>query len=118
MEQKPRNLLDEVSPEDLEKVKAHKASTAGSMPVDIEWLISAEWLKLAGWEGYVAYKRDEITLAEMLTLIEANRRLEYRKMFENSQASFIGAVSAQSRKPSSTFKSLTKIIIKHTKADD
>lgn len=54
----------------------------------------------------------------MLTLIEANRRLEYRKMFENSQASFIGAVSAQSRKPSSTFKSLTKIIIKHTKADD
>lgn len=118
MEQKPRNLLDEVSPEDLEKVKAHKASTAGSMPVDTEWMIATEWLKLAGWQGYLAYKNDEITLAEMLTLIEANRRLEYRKMFDASQTSFIGSISSQSKKPANTFKALTKAIIKRTKADE
>lgn len=113
-----RNLLDEVSAEDLAKVEAHKASTEGAMPVDLEWMIVAEWLRLAGWDGYMAFKQDEITLAEVLTIIEANRKIEARKTFEDMQSSFVGAISAQTKKPTSTFKSLTKNIIKQTKVDN
>lgn len=121
MDKKPkqiRNLLDELGSEDLAKIKAHRVETEGAMPVDTEWLIMAEWLRLAGWEGYMAVKNDEISLAEVLTLIEANRKLEARRIFEDMQASFVGAVSAQTKKPTSTFKSLTKNIIKQTKVDD
>lgn len=113
-----RNLLDEVSAEDLEKVRAHKASTKGSYPVDVEWLLLAEFAKAYGWEAYRAARNDEIQLEEMLTLIEANRKLEARMAFQDMQSAFVGAVSAQTKKPVNTFRALTQQIIKQTKVDD
>lgn len=112
-----RNLLDDISAEDLAKIEAHQAETKGAMPVDVEWLLLAEFAKAYGWEAYMAAKNDEISAAEMLTLIEANRRLESRRMFEDAQTAFVGAVSAQTKKPTNTFKNLTKDIIKRTKVD-
>lgn len=112
-----RNLLDEISPEDLAKVRAHKASTKGAYPVDMEWMLLAEFAKAYGWEAYMAAKNDEITAAEMLTLVEANRKLEARHTFLDMQSSFVGAVSAQNKKPTNIFKRLTKDIIKQTKVD-
>lgn len=113
-----RNLLDEISPEDLAKVRAHKASTKGAYKVDMEWLLLAEFGKAYGWNAYLAAKNDEISLAEMLTLIEANRKLEARQTFLNMQSSFVGSVSASQKKPSSVFQRLTKNIIKQTKVND
>lgn len=113
-----RNLLDEVSPEDLAKLRAHKASTEGAFPVDMEWLIAAEWLRISGWGGYMAFREDKINLDEVLTLIEATRKLDARKTFEDMQSAFVGAVSAQTKKPVATFRSLTKDIIKKTRVKD
>lgn len=110
--------LDNISPEDLEKVREHQAKTKGAYPVDDEWLLIAEFCKAyGGWEAYLAVKGDLISTEEMMTLIEANRKLEYSQMFRDAQASFIGAGSAQTKKPSATFKSLVKDIIRLTKAD-
>lgn len=113
-----RNLLDEVSPEDLAKLRAHQASTKGAMQVDMEWMLLAEFAKAYGWEAYKAARNDDISLVEMLTLIEANRKLEARRTFLDMQSSFVGAVSAQQKKPTSIFKRLTKDIIKQTKVDN
>lgn len=127
MQEKPvTNLLDKASLEDLKKIKAHQASTKGAYPVDSEWLLLAEFAKAYGWQAYQDAKndtRDEdgnliVTREEFLTLIEANRKLEARQMFQDAQTSFVGAVSAQTRKPTSTFKKLVRDIIKLTKADE
>lgn len=116
--QAPKNLLDALSTEDIEKIKAHQSSTDGAMPVDIGWMLLGEFGLAYGWDAYVAAKNDDIDIAEMLTLIEVSRRINSRKMFDDAQTSFIGAVSAQTKKPSSTFKKLTKQIIKNTKVDE
>lgn len=119
MDRKTRQqALDNITPEEFERVKAHQASTKGAFPVDKEWLLLAEFAKAYGWGAYLAVKNDEISGAEMLTLIEANRKLEARRMFEDSQSAFIGAASAQTKKPSQTFTSLTRAIVKKTKADE
>lgn len=111
-------LLDNVSAEELAKVQAHQASTKGAFPVDLEWLLFAEFAKAYGWQAYLAVRRDEIKLDEMLTLIEANRILENKKLFEDMQSSFVGAISAQTKKPVSTFQKLTKDVIKKTKVSE
>lgn len=113
-----QKALDSISSEDLAKIEAHQAKTDGAYKVDQEWLLIAEFAKaFGGWRAYLAVKNDEISIAEMLTLIEANRRLLQVETFSNAHSSFIGSVSAQSKKPANTFKSLTKDIIKKTKAD-
>lgn len=111
------NLADIISAEDLRKIQEHKLDTSGHMPVDNEWLIMACWLKIAGWEGYMALKNDEISLAEVLTILEAERRLDYGMHYRNAEASFIGAISAGQKKPAQLFKKLTKDIIKQTKVE-
>jgi hypothetical protein len=129
---KIKNLLDELSPEDLEKI--NQPSTKGAQPVDQEWMLLTEFLEIAGWQAYLDAKNDArfdpetgkrskdgvliVSGAEMLTIIESHRRLEARKLYDYATASFIGAMSAQSKKPGQTFKSLTKDIIKQTKADE
>jgi len=125
-QEKPKNLLDSASAEDLEKIRQYQASTSGAYPVDDSWLLFTEFLKLAGWEAYLAAKndyRDEkgnllITRAEFLTLIEANRKIEAAKHYKAAEASFIGAGSAQAKKPSTAFKTMTKGIIKQTKVEE
>lgn len=117
---KARNLLDEASPESLAKIREHQSSTKGAYPVDNEWMILAEWLKIAGYQAYLDAKNDtrdengnlKITMGEILTLIEANRKLERVAQYHQAEAAFIGAGSAQAKKPSAAFKSMTKNIIK------
>lgn len=119
MDQQARQkALDSITPEEFEKIKAHQANTKGALPVDNEWLLLAEFAKAYGWGAYLSVSNDEITLPEMLTLIEANRKLEAIDHYKNAQASLIGAGSAQSKKPAETFRKLTKDIIKKTKAQE
>lgn len=124
--QSRQEALNNLSAEDLEKIQAYQASTAGAMPVDNEWMLLAEFAKAFGWQAYLDAKndaRDEngnlvVDAVEMLTLIEANRKLEAIQHFKDAQASLIGSGSAQSKKPSSTFKSLTRDIIKQTRLQE
>lgn len=120
------NLLDELSPEELEQLKSHETST-DSLPVDNYWLTMAMWLKIAGYQAYLDARDDArdntgnliLTTTEVLTLIEATRKLDAVEQYKQAESSFIGAGSAQAgKKASSTFKSLTKHIIKQTKVED
>ena len=117
-DRKAQSLLDGITKEELEKIEAHKAKTKGAYPVDDYWLLLAEWLRIAGWQGYMAVKNDEIDMAEMMTLIESNRKLESLDMYRNSLTSFIGASSSQTKRPSSIFKKLTNQFITKAKADE
>lgn len=110
-------LKDHLSKEELKEVESHK-EVARTFPVTEEWLLIAEWVKLTGLAGYLAYKNDSVTFHEMMKIIEANRVLEAHRMFEDAQASLIGAASAQTKRPDSTFKMMIKDILKRTKVDD
>lgn len=116
--QERQQALNEISAEDLAKIKAHQASTEGAYPVDNEWLLLAEFGKAYGWEAYKDARDDRIGAPEMLTLIEANRKLEAIHLYQSAYASFTGAASAKSKKPAVAFKSLTKDIIKQTKVHE
>jgi len=107
-----QKALDNISPEDLAKIKAHQASTQGAYPVDEEWLLLTEFAMAFGWEAYLAAKNDELKMPEMLTLIEASRKLRALEMFENSQTFLIGAFSAKTKRPLDSLRSLTANIRK------
>ncbi|HYH16805.1 MAG TPA: hypothetical protein VD794_16350 [Flavisolibacter sp.] len=110
--------LNNISAEDLQKLQQHQAKTSGAFKVDDEWLLLAEFAKAFGWEAYRAAKNDEVSLAEMMTLIEANRKLGYLQMYKDAQSTFVGAGSAQSKSPAKTFNALTKDLVKNAKADE
>lgn len=112
-----QKALSSISSEELEKVKAHQASTKGAVPVDEEWLLLAEFAMKFGWQAYKDVKEDAITGKEMRTLIEASRKLDWSDTYRMSIANFLGSVSAQSKKPSNTFNTMTKNLIKEAKAD-
>ncbi len=116
--QSRQKALDNISPEDLAKIEAHKSKDQSSYPVDEEWLLLAEFAMSFGWQAYLDAKDDKILTEEMLTLIEASRKIKKRQMFNNAQTSFIASVSARASKPVNTFKSLTKDLIKQMKADE
>ena len=121
-----QKALDNISSEDLEKIQKHQASTKGALTVDNEWLLLTEFALKFGWQAYLDAKNDArddngnliVSSAEMMTLIEASRRLKYRDMFQDAQTSFIGSASSKSKKPTQTFNSLTNNIVKKTKADE
>lgn len=113
-----QDALDNLSPEELEKIKYHKASTEGRYKVDDHWLLIAEFAMAYGWQAYIdAVKKDKITLAEMLTLVEASRKIKSGYLYDMAHASFIGATSSRAKKPNSVFSKFTKNIIKKTKPD-
>jgi|GEM_PF-4126210 len=120
------NLKDKLSSDDLAKIQEYQFDTTSTIPVDREWMILAEWLKIAGYQAYLDARndaRDEngnliITTQEILTLIEATRKLEALDHYRNAEAAFIGAGSAQTKKPSAAFKSLTKNILNKIKVQE
>lgn len=115
---KKLSLDKELSPEDQAKLDKAKQASVNGIKVDEEWLLLAEFAKAYGWQAYLDAKNDKIQLKEMMTLIAANRKLESMDMLRDAQTSFIGAAAARTKKPSQTFKSLVKNIIKATKADE
>jgi len=116
-----QKALDNISPEELEKIKSYQASTEGAHKVDREWLLLAEFASEYGWQAYLDVKhdvRDNVTLQEMLTLIEAKRIINSMRLYDSAHAAFIGAASSRAKKPGSAFKRATKDIIKKTKVHD
>ena len=117
-QQSRQQALDDITPEELERVKAHQAKTQSAFKVDDYWLIATEFAKVFGWLAYKDFKEDKIELEEMMTLIEANRRLEAREAFVQAQSVFIGILSANSKKPSQTFSKLTKGLLKQAEVNE
>ena len=110
-----QRALDDVSVEDLDKIREHQSSTKGAYPVDEEWLLVTEFAIKFGWQAYLDVKADKITGVEMRTLIEASRRLEWLETYRQAIASFAGSISTQSKKPATAFRAATKDILKRTR---
>lgn len=123
--QSRQQALDSVSAEDLAKIEAHKASTKGSLPIDDEWLLLAEFAIAYGWQAYLDAKNDRldehgnliVSGAEMMTLIEASRRIRARNMYENAQTSFVSDLASQSKNPVQSFNKMSKSMSKGAQAD-
>lgn len=108
------SLNDVLSDEEKKQLASHDLNDAGTTE---DWVFLAEWVELTGLDGYRAYQNDKVEFHEMLMLIAGKRVLEARRMYENAQTSFVGAVSAQTKNPHNTFKRLTKEIVSKTKAE-
>lgn len=107
------NLLDTLPAEDIDKILEHNNSSKGS--VDDEWMILGRFGAAFGYDAYKAAINDEVTLQEVMILLEAKDKLDMSQMYRDAQAAFIGAASANSKKPGSTFKRLTKEIVRRLK---
>lgn len=75
-----------------------------------------------GFEAYWALypekdRRKGISGYEMSRLLVASRKVDAQKLYEASVASYIGSGSAQSKKPSQAFKTMTGNINKNIKAE-
>ena len=106
--------LDNISAEDLAKIQKH---TTKGLEVYTEDMLLAEFAMKFGWEAYKAVQADEIDAKEMMTLLVASRKIDAANQLRNAQAAFIGAGSAQSKKPSQTFKTMTSKLEKYSEAD-
>lgn len=107
----------EISEADLIKVKRRKAIDAKSK-VSQSWLFLAEFGYYFGWEGIQAVRNDkDFTMEEAEMLIRGARKVWSSKVYDYASAAFIGAASANAKKPSQVFKKATSDIIKSAKAD-
>lgn len=114
---KRQQALNNISKEDLEKVKQVQGS-GSYYTVDEEWLLLAEFGMTFGWDAYIAVKNDEIDTPEMYTLIEASRKVKSRQRYEDTESHFISIMASKAKKQSSAFKKATKSMIKNSKADE
>lgn len=119
MDSKSRQqALDDISEEDLEKIRSYREQGKNQYPVDEEWMLLAEFGRAFGWQAYKDARDDLIDADEMMTLIQANRKLEYHHLYDTAQVSFAAAISAASKKPFATFKKLMRTITNNLKVDE
>ena len=106
--------LDNISAEDLAKIKAVQGYKVKVEPED---LTLAEFALKFGWQAYLDVKEDRISGSEMAKLLTASRKLDMKTLYLQAQASFIGAGAAGSKNPSQTFKSMTNKLLREMEAD-
>ena len=112
--QERQAALDNISEEDLAKIKQ---VTEKAFKIEPEDLALVELAARFGYEAYLDAKNDVMSSKEMAMLITGSRKLAMRDMYYSAQAAFIGAGSAQSKKPSQTFTALTSKLLKEMEAD-
>lgn len=106
--------LDNISPEDLQKIRQ---KTEKGIKVEIEDLIEVEFALKFGWEAYKDMRDDRISSKKMMTMLVASRKLDDLAAYNSARSAFIGAVSASSKRPSQTFNKITKDLLKNIRAD-
>lgn len=97
-----KQYLD-IKPEDLEKI-TRKRSKEEKIRVEPEHLFVAEFGKHYGWGGVNAVLNNEIDGDTASWLLQAARKVDARYSYDNAKSVLIGSASAQSKKPSQTFK--------------
>lgn len=120
MSQSPKDrqqALNNIPEADLAKIRAIN-SARESVKVEAEDLLLAEFALKFGWEAYRDAKEDKISLEEILTLMAASQKIDYKNLYLAAQASYIGCGSSNSKSPSATFKKMTDGLIKEMKADE
>lgn len=102
--------IDNIPEVDIAKMQAKIKKPIKTDPEDV---LEAEFLIKFGFTAYWALhpEKDEklgINLKEMIRLLIASRKIEAGEMYKDAQTAFIGAVSAQSKRPSNAFNKATK----------
>jgi hypothetical protein len=115
MEDTPNKRL-EISEEDMAKVMRARQRHEKTK-VNDSWLFLAEFGYYFGWDGIQAIRTDSICIEEAEALLIGARKVWNGKVYDQASASFIGSVSAQSKRPAQTFKKITTGLLKSTKAD-
>lgn len=113
-QKKSHNLLDDLTQEDLDKIDSYLNK---GVVVDDYWMLLAEFGKAFGWEAYKDARDDLISIDEMMTLIEAHRRLESLDQYRISVATYIAVGSTKTKRPNQTFRKSTKQMLNSAKAD-
>lgn len=106
----------ELSPEDLAKVQRARARD-NKIKISSTWLYLAEFGYYFGWQGVQAIRNNELTIEEADMLLVGARKIWRGHTYDNASAVFIGAGSANSKKPKQTFVKATRELLKSTKAD-
>lgn len=112
----PQSRKLELSQDELNRVAAARAKNEATK-VDENWLFIAEFGFYYGWDGIQAILNNEITMDVANTLLAGARKVWSGRLYDHSMASFIGASSAQAKKPNQIFKKATRDIVKHARAD-
>lgn len=76
---KTKNLLDSLTPEEIEKLQKYKESRESPYPLDDYWMTLADIALTFGWEAYIDAKHDNVgnvTGKEMYTLLAAAKKLK------------------------------------------
>lgn len=119
----------EVTPEQQEKIDRLRQKSEG-VKVDENWLFIAEFGYYYGWDGIEAIRGTGckihgdgelackcLTMEEAATLLAGARKVWKGHLYDRAYASFIGAVSAKVKSPTTQFKKMVKDMIKQSKAD-
>lgn len=108
----------QITPELQARLDRKKSSYTQS-GLDDEWLLVAEMGMFYGWPAIEAAlgkdiynENGEISAQLRDTLLIAGRKLKARDRYESAASSFIGSVSASSKKPGEAFERSTKHYIK------
>lgn len=99
------------------KVQRARAKSELKTKVNDTWLFIAEFGTYYGWDGVKAIRNNEISMEEVEVLMMGARKVWNGKLYDHMTAAFVGAGSAQSKKPSKTFNTATKDLLRQTKAD-
>lgn len=71
-----------------------------------------------GWAAVIDVLDNKIDAETFTWLLESGRRVQKQRVYDNARASFYGAVSAQTKKPFNTFKTIAGKLLKESKADN
>jgi len=82
------NQLPDLTPEDLAKVERLKNVYKDTTNVNRELYILAEVGYYFGWEAILSYERDEIGLDRVIELLEAVRKVNYTKLYDEALSNF------------------------------
>lgn len=123
MSQKPKipNLLDSLTPKEVQQLKSHNENVNGGFPIDDYWLTLAEIATLFGWQAYIDAKNDNVenvTSKEMYTLLAAARRLRALEIDNMVQAGLIVNHISYSKNPKSKIASYQKKLKKNLEVND
>jgi len=115
--------LDNILPKEFVDKKKQELENGKRYIVEPEDIIEAEFLMKFGWSAYWDLHPEKnrtlgITGNEMTRLLMAGRKIDAQKMYRDAQTAFIGSASAQSKKPSQTFNSATRKIVKNAEPDN
>ena len=116
--------LDGILPKDFVESRKRDNEPENDSAITIydEDIFEAEFLMKFGFESYWALhpeldRSKGIRLPEMMRLLAASRKIDFKQLYDNAQATFIASASAQSKNPGQTFSKVTSKIIKGMKAD-